>query len=71
MTAQLSGPDRPVPYSLTPKAEAALAGPAPEPGPDPEIEAEIEADWADEWDSADSDRYQARVGAGLELEAEL
>jgi hypothetical protein len=40
----------------------AQAGPA---------EAEIEADWADEWDDADSARYQARVEAGLEPEAGL
>ena len=32
MTAQLPGPGRPVPYSLTPKAEAALAAADPEPG---------------------------------------
>lgn len=36
--------------------------------PDPDLEAE--AEWADEWDSADSNAYQARVEAGLEPEAE-
>jgi hypothetical protein len=36
------------------------------------LRAEIEADqWAPEWDSADSADYQARLGAGLEPEAEL
>jgi hypothetical protein len=34
-------------------------------------EAEIEADWANEWDDADSNAYQARVEAGLEPEAGL
>lgn len=31
--------------------------------------AEVEAEWADEWDSEDSNAYQARVEAGLEPEA--
>jgi hypothetical protein len=31
---------------------------------------EAEAEWADEWDSADSAAYQARVEAGLEPEPE-
>jgi hypothetical protein len=31
---------------------------------------EAEAECLDEWDSADSAEYQARVGAGLEPEAE-
>ena len=34
-----------------------------------ELEAEAEADWAHEWDSEDSNAYQARVEAGLEPEA--
>jgi hypothetical protein len=34
-----------------------------------ELLAEFDADWAFEWDSADSDAYQARVEAGLEPEA--
>jgi hypothetical protein len=41
----------------------------PEPDPEAEAEAEIEADWANEWDDADSNAYQARVEAGLEPEA--
>ena len=61
MTAQPPGPDRPVPYSLTPKAEAELAAP----------ELELEPDWSREWDDADSARYQARLEAGGEPEAEL
>jgi hypothetical protein len=61
MTAQSPDADHPVPYSLTPKAEAELA----------EDELELEPDWSREWDSADSARYQARVEAGLEPEAGL
>ena len=34
-------------------------------------DAEAEAEWADEWDSADSAAYQARVEAEPEPEAEL
>jgi hypothetical protein len=52
--------DDPVPYVLTPGAEELL-----------EAEAGAEAEWADEWDSADSNAYQARVEAGLEPEAGL
>jgi hypothetical protein len=52
--------DQPVPYTLTPQADEEL-----------DAAAEAEAEWADEWDSADSAAYQARVEAGLEPEAEL
>jgi hypothetical protein len=38
MTTQPSGPDRPVPYRLTAKAEAALAAAAPEPGAGSDLE---------------------------------
>jgi hypothetical protein len=51
--------DQPVSYSLTPQAEEELA-----------LADEAEADWAGEWDDADSNAYQARVEAGLELEAD-
>ena len=37
--------------------------------PRAEAERQAEADWLDEWDSADSNAYQARVEAGLEPEA--
>ena len=70
-----AGEAEPVPYTLTPRAEAVLAswdrfraiGEAerlPLGEPEPEAEAEPE------WDSADSNAYQARVEAGLEPEAE-
>ena len=36
----------------------------------PETDPEAAAEWLDEWDSADSDAYQARVEAGIEPEAE-
>ena len=56
----------PVPYTLTPRAEAVLASwdqfrarGEPEPEAEPE------------WDWEDSNAYQARVEAGLEPEAEL
>jgi hypothetical protein len=38
---------------------------------DPEIAYEQAAEILDEWDSADSAAYQARVEAGLEPEAEI
>jgi hypothetical protein len=89
----IPGPDRPVPYSLTPRAEVELAeaearataidvfcGRPPGTadrlyaqleGPDPEATWEAVAEAADEWDSRDSGRHQARVEAGLEPEAGL
>jgi hypothetical protein len=39
-------------------------------GPDPEVTWEAVIEAADEWDSADSAAYQARVEAGLEPEAD-
>ena len=50
-----------------PRAAERYAAPCCE-EPDPDLEAE--AEWADEWDSEDSNAYQARVEAGLEPEAE-
>ncbi|MGH3199783.1 MAG: hypothetical protein ACRDNT_28565 [Streptosporangiaceae bacterium] len=35
----------------------------------PGAAAEYDLEWADEWDSADSQAYQARVEAGVEPEA--
>jgi hypothetical protein len=52
--------EQPVPYTLTPRAEEEL-----------DLADEAEADWADEWDSADSAAYEARVEAGLDPEAGL
>jgi hypothetical protein len=92
----MPGPDRPVPYSLTVRAEAEFgtSDPAPDAedtaaaidafygrrpgtaarlytelsGPDPEVTWEAVIEAADEWDSADSAAYQARVEARLEPE---
>jgi hypothetical protein len=51
--------DQPVPYTLTPQAEEEL-----------DMAAEAKAEFAaEEWDSADSNAFQARVEAGLEPEA--
>jgi hypothetical protein len=76
--------DLPVPYTLTPQVAALradeffgrrpgtafrlLGGALP---PDPEATFEEAAEVLDEWDSADSNAYQARVEAGLEPEAGL
>ena len=90
----LTGPDRPVPSSLTAWAEAELGTSEPAPdagataaaidafygrrpgtaarlytalaGADPKVTWEAVIEAADEWDSADSAAYQARVEAGLE-----
>jgi hypothetical protein len=63
MTPQLPGPDRPVPYSLTPKAEAALAMPEPEPGPYPTFD-DDPARWGLKLPGP-------QTAAGLEAEAAL
>jgi hypothetical protein len=63
-------PDLPVPYRLTPEAEATLAAGPGHPGYEAAREArEAQAEWLDEWGGADSVAYQARVEAGLEPEA--
>jgi hypothetical protein len=67
-------PDEPVPFRLTDQAEAALDADlwnGPEWDAPLETGPEAEAEWADEWDSADSNAYMDRVEAGLEPEAEL
>jgi hypothetical protein len=80
----VSPDDSPVSYTLTPQVAALradeffgrrpgtafrlLGGALP---PDPEAAFEEAAEVLDEWDSADSNAYQARVEAGLEPEAGL